>query len=204
MRRICLDLCSGLGGFSKAFKEDKSWVVITVDNDPKFEPTVLADITKIDWLDFKQKKLSGMPPDVLLASPPCERFSVACHSWPRPGIQKAMEIVGSCFEAVAILKPKHWLIENPMGRLRWFLGKPPQTIRLCDYGSPYRKLTDLWGDIRLPFLQHQHKPIAYVETEGRMNAKKPLPRITNNRAKKAEMPYGLSKAILECVEVSGV
>jgi hypothetical protein len=106
-----------------------------------------------------------------------------------------MEIVGSCFEAVAVLKPKHWLIENPMGRLRWFLGKPPQTIRLCDYGSPYRKLTDLWGDIRLPFLACQHKPIAYVETEGKMNAKKPLPRITNVREKKAELPRGLSESI---------
>jgi len=36
--------------------------------------------------------------------------------------KKALEIVGACLEAVVYLKPKLWLIENPRGRLRQFIG----------------------------------------------------------------------------------
>lgn len=169
---------------------------MTLDIERKFKPTIIADVCH---LPLKHK----LEPDILLASPPCERFSVACHSWPRVGIKKGMEMVGAVFEAVAWLKPKHWLVENPMGRLRWFIGKPPITIRLCDYGSPYRKLTDLWGNIALPMVKGQRKPTAYVETETHMNAKHPLPRITNRPELKAQMPVGLSQVILEVASLGG-
>lgn len=190
--KLCIDLCSGKGGFSQAFKKTSDWEVITLDIERKFKPSIIADVR---YLPFKK----GLEPDVLLASPPCERFSVACHSWPRIGIKLAMELVGAVFEAVAYLKPKHWLVENPMGRLRWFLGKPPMTVRLCDYGSPYRKLTDLWGNIALPMVKAQKKPIAYVYVETHMNAKNPLPQISNSIADKAKMPFELSQTILEVV-----
>ena len=37
---LMLDLCSGLGGASKAMKE-RGWDVITVDVNPEFSPDVL-------------------------------------------------------------------------------------------------------------------------------------------------------------------
>jgi len=191
--KICVDLCSGKGGFSQAFNNHENWEVVTIDIARKFKPTIIADVCH---LPLRQ----NLQPDVLLASPPCERFSIACHSFPKIGIKKAMELVGACFEAVAYLKPKHWLIENPMGRLRWFLGKPPMTIRLCDYGTPYKKLTDLWGNIALPMLKYQRKHTAYVCVESKMNAKQPLPVATHNRMEKAKLPFGLSNTILEKVE----
>jgi hypothetical protein len=193
MEKLCIDLCSGKGGISQAFDKEPNWFVVRVDVERKFKPTIIADVCH---LPLKQ----NLQPEIMLAGPSCERFSVACHSWPRIGIKKAMELVGACFEAVAYLKPKHWLIENPMGRLRWFLGKPPMTLRLCDYGSPYRKLTDLWGNIALPLVNGTRKPTAYVYTETHMNAKHPLPQLKNQTSDKAKMPYGLSQAILECVD----
>lgn len=195
MTKLCVDLCAGKKGFSQAFAKELDWEVVTIDINKKFKPTIQGDICN---LPLKRE----LQPDVFLASPPCERFSVACHSWPRVGIKKGMEMVGACFEAVAFLKPKHWLIENPMGRLRWFLGNPPQTVRLCDYGTPYKKLTDLWGNIALPMLKHTRKPTAYVCVESKMNAKKPLPVATHNRMDKAKMPWELSQKILEVCNVS--
>ena len=204
--RVCVDLCSGLGGFSQSFV-NHGWKVVTVDIEPKFKPTVVGDVTKIDWNEFKQTWLNGESPDVLLASPPCERFSIACRTWPKMGIKKAMELVGACFEAVAILKPKCWLIENPMGRLRWFLGKPGMTIRQCDYGAPYEKKTDLWGNIFLPLLEGTKDAKFWVFKEGHFNAKKPKPTPNffihgtsgsgNGKALRAKIPLGVSEAVYE-------
>lgn len=209
MTKLCIDLFSGLGGASRAFQNDPEWKVITIDADPKFKTTICTDITKIDWIEFKATYCEGNNPDVMLCGPPCERFSIACRTWPKIGIKKAMECVGACFEAIAVLKPKFWLIENPMGRLRWFLGKPGMTIRQCDYGAPYLKKTDLWGNVPLPLLQATKEAKFWVFKEGHFNAKKAKPTPSyfhygtsgsgNGKAKRAEWPLGLSQTILECV-----
>jgi site-specific DNA-cytosine methylase len=201
MTKLIIDLCAGLGGFSRAFKNDSEWEVITLEIEKKFKPTILADVRHLPLRP-------NLQPDCLLASPPCERFSIACRTWPKMGLMKAMEIVGACFEAVAYLKPKKWLVENPMGRLRWFLGKPPMTVRLVDYGAPYEKKTDLWGNIILPMLLEKKEAKFWVLQEGTMHknqVSKPTVNYFihgtsgsgNGKAKRAEMPFGLSQAILE-------
>lgn len=183
--KVCVDLCSGLKGFSQAF-EKEGWQVITIDTVKKFKPTIQADIR---FLPLRE----GLQPDVLLASPPCERFSIAMPKWPKKGIQKAFEIVGACFEAVATLKPKFWLVENPKGRLRWFLGTPKQTIRYSDYDRKYpiRKLTDLWGTIPLPMVK-----LVRDAPKGRFD--RDLPR---DRANRSKIPIGVSEAVLEGVKI---
>jgi site-specific DNA-cytosine methylase len=144
-KKLCIDLCAGLGGFSQAFKLNPEWDVITIDVLRKFKPTICCDIR---YLPLKK----NLKPEVLLASPPCQRFSIACPHWPKIGIKLAMELVGAVFECIPYLNPKYWLVENPMGRLRWFIGKPKQTIRYSDYELAYKihKKTDLWGNIELP------------------------------------------------------
>lgn len=197
--RLCIDLCSGLGGFSQAFV-DAGWKVWRYDSDPAFKDvprTVIEDITKPDW---EQRYENGLRPLVVLASPPCERFSIAMPYWPQHGIGRALTIVGACLEVIVALKPKYWCLENPKGRLRWFLGAPPHSVKLSDYGhtqstqggkmrKPY-KPTDLWGNIPFPLLQE-------IRT---MDAQKGGTGFTREaRAERARMPYGLSKAILEAV-----
>jgi site-specific DNA-cytosine methylase len=186
MQKLCIDLCSGLGGFSRAFV-DAGWKVITVDNDLKFNPTICADITKINWIEFKEKILNNQIPDILLASPPCERFSIANSHWPRPGIMKAFEILGAVLEAIYYLQPKHYIIENPKGRMRWFLGTPRHTIRLNDLGYKTLKPTDLWSDFDFSvLLPLRNNAISWSKT--------------HLASKRAEMPLGLSQAILEAGE----
>ena len=195
MTRLCIDLCSGLEGMSQAFKRAEGWQVVTIDIERKFNRTIVAGIR---FLPLR----ANVEPEALLAGPPCERFSVACHTWPKMGIKLAMELVGACLEAVAYLKPKHWLIENPMGRLRWFLGTPAQTVRLCDYGTEYQKKTDLWGNITLPLIREQRMPRLYLRPPN-ATAKRSQSALTwmagHNKAARAKMPEGLSLAILEAV-----
>lgn len=203
--RLCIDLCSGLGGFSAAFR-DAGWEVVTVDIDPRFEPTVCADITKAGLYgeianatkttDLRER----FSKIIVLASPPCERFSLACHTWPKTGIQRALQIVGACLETISLVKPDSWLLENPKGRLRWFLGTPRGTIRLSDYGAPYLKPTDYWGNVALPMLDETIPARIYLRPMRHdIKSASPIYLSGSDKAGRAKMPYGLSQAILEAV-----
>jgi len=180
-KKLCVDLCSGYGGFSQAFENDPEWEVVRIDVNPKFRPTIVADVR---YLPLRE----DLRPELLVASPPCEHFSIANPRFPRKGIKHALEVVGACLEAVAILKPKYWLLENPRGRLRWFLGKPRQTVHLCNYGAPWRKPTDLWGNVTLPMVQYERTPV----TDNLSN-------ICHDPARRAFLPRKFSEAVKQAV-----
>ena len=203
--KLTIDLCSGLGGLSQAFK-DEGWEVVTVDDNPKFNPTICADIRKVTSQDIAgATRLQNFPEYeivVIVASPPCQRFSIANPLWPKKGIGEAMEIVGACLELIAEIKPKFWLLENPRGRLRWFLGKPYSSFNLKGLGYRTCKPTDLWGNV----------PFGLIPDGGKNNdfrgRKYPAPKGSyfgqvRSPALRAKMPYGLSKAVLEAVDGGG-
>jgi len=181
-KKLCIDLCAGLGGFSQAFVNDENWEVVKIDINPKFKPTIVADVR---YLPLRK----DLRPELIVASPPCERFSVACTEFPKKGIRQALEVVGACLEAIVDLKPKYWLLENPRGRLRWFIGKPPQTVHLCNYGTRWRKPTDLWGNVKLPMVKFERKP----EVDN-------LSKLVRDSSKRAFLPYGFSEAVKNAVE----
>jgi site-specific DNA-cytosine methylase len=193
---LCLDLCSGTGGFSQAFL-NAGWDVIRIDNNERFKNvpnTIIADVCDIPNV---LKIISNRKVNVILVSPPCERFSLMGGSWPKEGIGKAMAIVGACLDLVVALKPDYWVLENPKARLRWFLGKPKTTIRQKDYGGLLPKPTDLWGNVCLPMLQRTTPPMkGHGPTERRRLG---VPMLGSNSAKNAEIPLGLSQTILEAV-----
>ena len=68
-----LELFSGTGVMSETFRK-AGHEVVTVELDPKFNPTVCKDILDIDWYDFEDEYGKF---DVMWASPPCTTFSVA-------------------------------------------------------------------------------------------------------------------------------
>src|SRR4030042_1799547 len=185
-KHICIDLCSGKEGFSSAFKND--YEVITIDMKKKFKPKIQADVCH---LPLKE----NLQPDVLLASPPCTHFSVASGKFPKKGIQKAMEIVGACFEAVNYLNPKKYLIENPRGYLRCLTPiKPKQTIRYSDFSDyPTQKPTDLWGNIPIPMVQMIRRPSSPRGSNKIRNAFK-------TAADRAQIPLDVSLAVKQGVE----
>lgn len=195
--KFCIDLCSGLGGFSQAFV-DAGWEVIRIDHDEKFKNipfTVIADVCDLE----KIKDIVGeREVDIIVASPPCERFCLG-PQWPKHGIGKALEIVGCCLELIVYFRPKHWVLENPKGRLRWFLSKPKTTIMQRDYGNTLPKPTDLWGNICLPLIPYSVPPSKGHGWKERRRLGVPV--LSSDSAKNAVITYGLSKAILQsCIE----
>src|SRR5574343_843230 len=156
MYRI-LDLFSGLGGWSAPFQYDPHWEVITCDCVPDFLPTICGDFMRQPTRDLLHER---GPYDVILASPPCEAFSVASIGkyWKKeaggamrpkhPKAAHAWDLARVTVEFIEDESPEFFIIENPRGILRklspytWLTRR---TITQCQYGMPYMKPTDLWG-----------------------------------------------------------
>lgn len=148
-----IDLFSGLEGWAAPFRQ-REHEVTTVDFDARFNPTIVADILKLNPSDLPQA-------DIILASPPCETFSVASISthWgggvrayqPKtPAAERGIKLINKTLEIIEVINPKIAIIENPRGVLRnlGIIPVSPQTIWYCHYGERRAKPTDLWG---LPF-----------------------------------------------------
>lgn len=191
--KLCLDLCSGLGGFSQAFREHEDWEVITVDINKKFKPSMVLDL--IDAVEYPDRHADfwQLKPDVILASPPCERFSLANSTWPKEGIYTAFRVLGAVIEIISIMKPKGWIIENPKGRMRWFLQKSTATVSLRQFGYKTVKLTDFWSNLDFGILKN-------INTRKNPNGLRFDTDIMRKSSERAMMPYGLSKKVLESFE----
>lgn len=202
-KRICLDLFSGLGGFSQAFQDADGWEVVAVDLDPerRFYPDIRADV-----MDLRPSDLPDA--DVVLASPPCEKFSIAARNpahfdTGEPQTADARAAVLLVYHSLGLIKalnPEHWYLENPQGHLRQVIGPPTGTVTYCQYGADQRKATDLWGD---------HPPMEYrwcargddchwANDTGGVSSRPST--YSADPAERAMVPRNLSEQILEAVE----
>ncbi len=124
-----LDLFSGMGGASEAMKR-RGWEVVTVDIDPKFKPSIVADM-----------RAFHPPPglwDLVWASPPCTFYSRKDQpglypNEPDPDNALVLEAKRVIEEA----RPRFWVIENVRGS-RKYLNPILGQYKKC--GSFY-----LWG-----------------------------------------------------------
>jgi hypothetical protein len=150
-----LDLFSGLGGWSQAFL-DRGHDVLRIDINRRFHDvprTVPASV-----LDLSGKAWRGTF-DIVVASPPCECFSVASigHHWtggrrayvPKTAAaQDALALLARTINLIRQLEPRYWWLENPRGLMRKttaVAGIPRTTVWYCRYGDTAAKPTDLWG-----------------------------------------------------------
>lgn len=158
-KKIILDLCGGTSAWSKPYKDAGFDVrVITLP-----EYSVTAVDMETEWLEFYKQdgdlsaSCTVRIEDVvgILAAPPCTMFSMARTRAKTPrDLESAMEVVSACLRIIwhcqySGTRLKFWAMENPKGRLRWFLGKPAMTFNPTDYGDAYRKPTDLWGNFNI-------------------------------------------------------
>jgi hypothetical protein len=184
--KLCIDLCCGKKGFSRAFSEDPSWEVVSVDIERKFNPSIQADVR---YLPIR----TNFHPDLVVASPPCERFSLASSAFPKKGIKLAFEIVGAVLEYIAESRPYYYAIENPKGRLRWFLGKPNSSVGANSFGYATVK----------PNLNFGLLPVEFPKVNRIKRGKKGgggwQKLVSSKPEDRAELPFGLSLAIKECV-----
>lgn len=139
---LMVDLCSGLGGASKPFKE-RGWEVITVDINPEFEPDVLGDVTKFESGGLAQLYRRAMPSnqypdrhvDLFWASPPCTEYTKFSMPWYPNAPIPDLSIFKACEMIIQDFNPTYWVIENVRGA-RPFFGKPTKRT------GPYY----LWGN----------------------------------------------------------
>lgn len=198
-----LDLYKGFGGWSQAFK-DREHEVVTVDINPKFNPDICKDIFTLTTHDLETYGKF----DVILASPPCEHFSVASISknW-TGGIRvyepkteetcKAIALVKHTLQLIEQLNPRFWVLENPMGVLRKlpFMAKyHHRLVTYCQYGEHIMKPTDLWGKFPLTFAAKSCKNGASCHDRAPREAKTGTQGLKDS-ASRAKIPYGLSLAI---------
>ena len=124
-----------------------------------------------------------MPENVygILAAPPCTMFSMARSKAKTPrDLEGAMQTVRACLEI--IWKAQYggkrltfWALENPKARLRWFLGAPALTFNPYDFGDPYRKPTDIWGNFNTELKKSPVELDHNQEKQSRLNVRDLLP-----------------------------
>jgi hypothetical protein len=136
--KIILDLCGGTGSWSRPYKEagyDVRIVTLPHGDTRLFKAPV--------------EKIHG-----ILAAPPCTHFSGSGARWWKgkgdAALLEGLSVTDACMRIVAVCKPVFWALENPVGRLRHYLGDPALIFNPCDYGDPYTKKTLLWGCFNHP------------------------------------------------------
>jgi site-specific DNA-cytosine methylase len=145
--KIILDLCGGTGAWSKPYKDAG------------------YDVRVITLPEFDVRRNFIPPKNVygILAAPPCTYFAVSGNRWPRTheNYLEALSIVDACLRIIFIAKPKFWALENPVGTLHRWIGKPVMYFNPCDYGDAYTKKTCLWGEFNKP-IKTPIKPVFVI------------------------------------------
>jgi len=135
--KIILDLCGGTGAWSKPYR-DNGYTVINVTL-PDYDVRTYKPLDNVYGI---------------LAAPPCTHLAVSGARWfaekGQNALFEALAIVDACMRIILISHPKFWCLENPIGRLVNYLGKPKMYFHPCDYGDPWTKKTCLWGQFNIP------------------------------------------------------
>ncbi len=136
---LILDLCGGTGAWSRPYSEAGYDVRI-------------ADPICPGSLDVRLMRYMEQPVHGILCAPPCTVFSYARNRY-EPTDEEllgALSVVDACIRIVAVHKPKWWALENPVNKLRRYLGPPAWIFRQWEYGDEGEKPTGLWGDFVPP------------------------------------------------------
>ncbi len=199
--KIILDLCGGTGAWSRPYKDAGYDVkIITLPDYNILKYKILSE-TITFWgqngnseTHIEKNNIYG-----ILAAPPCTEFSIAKGNRPRD-FDEGMRIVRGCLEIIwatrSAVKLKFWVLENPRGFLRQFLGKPAFTYEQWEFGDNGIKPTDLWGYFTEPkktVLTRPSEVISKRFPNGRLNHIK----WSTSAEKRAITPAGFAKAFFK-------
>ena len=155
-----LELFCGTKSIGRAF-EEYGFEVVSLDKDPKFEPTIREDILLWDYTIY--------PPgyfDVVWSSPECTQYSIARSNAKTPrDLDYADSLVLRAMEIIRYYEPRAWYLENPASsllktRLNMHL-IPCVTVSYCKYGAGYQKHTMIWGAV----MHHSWRPTCKRDCE---------------------------------------
>lgn len=135
---LILDLCGGTGAWSKPYAEAGYLVKI------------------IDRITGRDTRLLQRESGVwgILAAPMCTVFSYARNRYPPTDAEllEALSLVDACVRIAFAHRNglRWWALENPVNKLRRYLGPPRLTFRQWEYGDIGEKPTGIWGDFTPP------------------------------------------------------
>lgn len=183
---LILDLCGGTGAWSKPYKEAGYEVVVVTL--PEYDVRTYIPPNNVHGI---------------LAAPPCTEFSFAKHFHGKGNyshnFKEGLSIVDACLRLVVVCKPHWWVLENPRGYLRRWLGEPVHTFTPWQHGDNYQKVTDLWGDFIVPQPTVATKPSG-IKKFSLLKSKEIYPehygKLTRQE-RRAITPPGFAKAFFE-------
>jgi len=150
--KIILDLCGGTGSWSKPYQE--AGYDVRVITWPEYDARLFPSIPSVySRLPTGFASIEEYPEVYgVLAAPVCTMFAGSGAKHPRSDEQiiEALSLVDACLRIINVLKPTFWALENPVGKLRKWIGAPRMAFNPCDYGDPYTKKTLLWGEFNEP------------------------------------------------------
>jgi hypothetical protein len=134
-----LSLCDYTGSWSKPYR-DAGYNVVQVD---------IKHGHDVRLFEARSCSVRGV-----LAAPPCTHFASSGARWWKDkgdyAVLDGLSVVDACMRIIAVHRPQWWALENPVGRLKNYLGQPTMSFNPCDYGDPYTKRTLLWGNFTPP------------------------------------------------------
>ena len=184
--KIILDLCGGTGAWSQPYKDD--------GYDVRLVTSPVADVRFVEY--HKSLKVYG-----ILAAPPCTVFASSGARWKRtiPEMIEGLSVVDACLRLIMIYQPEFWVLENPIGKLVRYLGKPKMYFQPFEYGDPYTKKTCLWGNFNHPITNPVEPIYKYAKNGKRFS---PMHFNTGGKSEKTKRlrsitPPGFAKAFFD-------
>jgi len=144
--RVILDLCGGTGSWSAPYKSNNYDVRVIDPQEWLENNNGTGDVRLMEYMD---EEIYG-----ILCAPPCTHFSGGgARWWEEKGegvLLDGLSVVDACLRIITMHKPKFWCLENPVGRLRKYLGDPSLIFQPHEFGDPWIKKTMLWGNFNIP------------------------------------------------------
>lgn len=130
-----IDLFSGAGGLSRGFIDAGFKLLLGIDNDEVALKTfeynhenakgMNIDLSKPGFVDEIKKHIGNNKVDIIVAGPPCQGFSL---TGPRDINDERNQLYLAVIEAIKILKPAAFIIENVPGMATLYKGKVKDAI----------------------------------------------------------------------------
>jgi len=115
------------------------------------------DVRQIDLqhgYDVRLFRSLSYPVRGVLAAPPCTDFARSGGQWWKnkgeAPLIDSLSLVDATCRIILVHRPQWWVIENPIGRLKDWLGEPVMLFDPADYGDPWTKRSCLWGRFNPP------------------------------------------------------
>ena len=181
MSKIILDLCGGTGAWSKPYAE----AGYDVRNITLPEWDLLDETTVKHCVTLKSYGI--------LFAVECTPWCAAAARWWKTRTSDEIyyyaRLLVKGLRIIMQTNPVFWAVENPVGKMRGFLGDPNFKFDPCDFGDTYTKKTYLWGRFNPP-AKNPVKPVGknFIWT---------MPPGPDRPKRRSITPAGFSRAFFE-------